>query len=115
LPKQHAILEDVRTKLLPCLDNTIQTWRDGYDEDSKEAPEDYFDELVSAVKEFREELSDHPDAALQVGSALSQSEEIIEELRSGQVEEGDSDDFRGHGSGTGSDAGSRSVFDDVDL
>lgn len=109
-----AILEDIRTKLLPDLGSTIRNWRGNYDENRNEDPENHFDELVSALKEFRDELAEHPDAAAQVESALSEIKEVIEELRSDQPQEPDSDDFRGQASDEASDDGSRSVFDDVD-
>jgi energy-coupling factor transporter ATP-binding protein EcfA2 len=108
-----AILEDIRTKLLPDLGSTIRNWRGNYDENRNEDPENHFDELVSALKEFRDELAEHPDAAAQVESALSEIKEVIDELRSDQPQEPDSDDFRGETSGGGSDDDSRSVFDDV--
>jgi hypothetical protein len=111
-----AILEDVRTRLLPNLGSTIRQWCGNYDENRDEDPEDHFSELVSALTEFRDELTGHPDAATQVESALSKIQEAIDELRAGQPQEPDSDDddFRGQTSSVGGDDASRSVFDDVD-
>lgn len=109
-----AILEDVRTKLLPDLNATIRNWCGTYDENRGEDPENHFDELVSALKDFRDELTEHADAAAQVESALAEIKEAIDELRSGQPQEPDSDDFRGQSAGGGSGDDSRSVFDDVD-
>ncbi len=109
-----AILEDIRTKLLPDIDSTIRNWRGNYDENRNEDPEDHFDELVSALKEFRDELGEHPDAAAQIESALADIKEVVEELRSDKPQEPDSDDFRGQTSGEAGEDGSRSVFDDVD-
>lgn len=109
-----SILEDVRAKLLPDLTSVISTWRSKYNESRNEDPENHFDELVSALKEFGEELADDSDAVAQIQSALADINEVIEELRSEQPQEPDSDDFRGQSSGEGGDADSRSVFDDVD-
>ncbi len=109
-----AILDDVRTKLLPHLGTTIRDWRDNFYQGTDDDPESHFAELVSALKEFRDELTENPDAAVQIESALSEIKEVIAELLSDQPQEPDSDDFRGHDSGGGSDDSSRSVFDDVD-
>lgn len=107
-----AILEDIRTILLPDLDNTIQSWRDNYDE--KDDPENHFDELVSALKGFRDELAEHTAATTQVESALVEIKGVIEELQSEQPQVQDSDDFMEVKSDEVGDDGSRSVFDDVD-
>ncbi|MBI3869301.1 MAG: hypothetical protein HY299_12335 [Verrucomicrobia bacterium] len=111
----RAILEDVRTKLLPGLNSTIRSWRSNYDENRDEDPENHFDELVSALRDLRDELTEDADAIAQIESALSEIKEAVDELRSGQAEEPDSDDFRGQSAAGGSGDDSRSVFDDVDL
>lgn len=110
----EQILEDIRTKLLPDLDSTISNWRGNYDENRNEDPENHFDELVRALKEFRDELTEHSEAVSRIESALAEIKEVIDELRSDQPQEPDSDDFRGQASDQGSDESSRSVFDDVD-
>jgi len=109
-----AILDDIRTKLLPSLEGTIQNWRDNFYRSTDNDPESYFAELVSALKEFRDELTEHSEATSQVESALSEIKEAILDLMAEQPEEPDSDDFRGSSAGGGSDDSSRSVFDDVD-
>lgn len=109
-----GILDDIRIRLLPVLASTIENWRDNYDENRNEDPENHFDDLVSALKEFRDELTEYPDACSQVESALSDIKELVDEMRSDQPQDPDSDDFRGNDSGGGSDDDSRSVFDDVD-
>lgn len=109
-----AIREDIRTKLLPYLDSTISSWRSNYNRNRGEDPENHFDELVSTLKEFREELAEHSVAEAQIQAALAGIDEVIEELRSDEPQEPDSDDFRGQSSGDVGDADSRSVFDDVD-
>ena len=109
-----AILEDIRTQLLPDLESTIQNWRDNYDDSVNEDPENHFDELVSALTKFRDELAEHSDAAAQVESALAEIRGVIDVLRSDQPQEPDYGDFRGQTSQEASDDGVRSVFDDVD-
>jgi len=109
-----AILEDIRTKLLPELDGTIRSWRSNYDENKKEDPKITSTNSSAPSRSFREELAEHPDAAAQVESALAEIKEVVEELRSDRPQEPDSDDFRGQTTGEAGDDGSRSVFDDVD-
>ena len=108
-----AILEDVRTRLLPSLDGTIQNWRENYDK-HRHDPENHFDELVSTLKEFRDELTGYPASTVQIETALSEIADVIDELRADQPQEPDYDDFRGQSSDEASDDRSRSVFDDVD-
>lgn len=107
-----AVLEDVRTKLIPNLDDTISTWRSNFRSDDD--PESHFDGLVSVLKRYQEEFTDAPKIVTQITSALAAIEAVIEELRSDQPQEPDSDDYRGHESQTPKGDDSRSVFDDVD-
>lgn len=106
------ILESVRKNLLPNLDNKIQNQRDNYD--TERDPETHFDDLVGAVKEYHSVFAEHPEAVEQIESALTRIEEVVEELRSEQPRERDSDDFYERGSTGGGHDESRSVFDDVD-
>lgn len=114
LEEYAATIEDIRTILLPNLDDTIRIWRSNFFDDNSDDPENHFDELVSALKEFREELVEWPDAVDQIDSALGRIDEVIDVLRSGQTNEPDSDDFKGKTSVKTCDGGARSVFDDVD-
>jgi len=107
-----AILDDVRTKLLPNLDDVIWNWRFNYDGDDD--PESYFHALGDALKDYRDALAEYPEAVAQVDSALVRIEEVVEELCAEQPQEADSDDYYGGGSTKGGHDDSRSVFDDVD-
>lgn len=107
-----AILEDVRERLLPNIDETISNWRSNYNSDDD--PESHFDSLVSALKEFRDELKEHQQAVTQVQSALVDINAAVEELRSDQPGEPDSDDFRVQSTDADGNDDLRSVFDDVD-
>jgi hypothetical protein len=106
------IMEDVRTILLPKIEEVIRDWRSNYDK--KDDPEEHFDLLVSALKEFRDELAEHPDALAQIDAAVIDVKEAIEELRSEHQPESDSDDFGADSSSVVSPEDSRSIFDDVD-
>ncbi|MEJ7591388.1 MAG: hypothetical protein WKF77_07555 [Planctomycetaceae bacterium] len=106
------ILEQVRTELLPNLDDQIQCHRDNYD--SEQDPEAHFDDLVAALRDYKSVLAEDPKALEQIEAALTRIEEIAEELRSEQSVETNSDDFYDRGSTGGGHEESRSVFDDVD-
>lgn len=112
--EMESILEDIRCKLLPDLDDTIWQWRSNFDENRNEDPENHFDELVDALKQFKEELTQYPAAISQIDSALAEIKEAVEELRSELPQGPDSDDFRGQLPDRGYDDSSRSVFEDVD-
>ena len=112
-PSEFAqIMEDVRTILLPKIEDVIRDWRSNYDK--KDDPEEHFDLLVSALKEFRDELAEHPDALAQIDAAVIDVKEAVEELRSEHQPEPDSDDFGADSSSVVSPEDSRSIFDDVD-
>lgn len=107
------ILEHVYVKLLPNLNDQIDDWESNYDSD--EDPADYFDELVSALKRYRNVFEGRPDAADHIDSALANIDQIIDELRAELPQEPDSDDYFRRGSSGGGYDETRSVFDDVDL
>ena len=104
-------LSDVRTKLIPNIDNEVSHWQDNWDIDGD--PETHFESLVEALTDYKNELAQDPKAVSKIDSALEEIEELVEELRSEQPQEPDSDDYRG-GSHSGGGDDSRSVFDDVD-
>lgn len=106
-----TILEDIRTELLPDLGDTIQNWCDNLDDND---PENYFDDLVSALNEFRDALAEDPHATAQIDSALIKFDEIIDELRSNQPQDASFEDFRGQTTGERRPNDFRSIFDDVD-
>lgn len=112
-PSEFAqIMEDIRKILLPNIDDVIRDWRSNYDK--KDDPEEHFDLLNSALKEFRDELAEHSVSVGQIDTALADVKEVIEELRSEHPPDRDSDDFRGGSSSVISAEDSRSIFDDVD-
>lgn len=107
------ILEYVRRELLPNLDEQIYNWRSNYIRDDD--PEDYFDELERALKNYLNEFRESAAAVEKLEGALAEIEQIIEEIESELPPEPDWDeDYRGSSVG-GERDGSRSVFDDVDV
>lgn len=107
------ILAHVQKTLLPKLDDKIDNWRSNYS--SNDDPEDYFDELVYALRKYRDKFESCPDSVEYINSALTDIEQVIDDLRSERPQEPDSDDYFGRGSSGGGYDESRSVFDDVDL
>lgn len=108
----RATLDDIRQKLIPSLDDEISHWRGNYSSDDD--PESHFYELVSALKEYRETFTEDSEAARLLDEGLRSIERIVEELRSEQTQEPDSDDFRAASGASDEQDGERSVFEDVD-
>ena len=108
----QATLADVRQKLIPRLDNEIWNWRSNYR--SGDDPESHFDDLVSALKDFKEEFADDAEAMHLIDGGVREIERVIEELGADLPEEPDRDDFRGSSGGSEDGDDGRSVFDDVD-
>ncbi|MBX3738902.1 MAG: hypothetical protein KF715_19575 [Candidatus Didemnitutus sp.] len=99
-------------ELFPSLTDTITQWRGDYDPE-QDTPEEHFDELRSALRAFRDEFSDHPDAVRQLREAEAEIKQVIEELDTERDDVWDGDDYqRDDSSHAGQDTG-RSVFDDV--
>jgi hypothetical protein len=107
------ILEHVRTKLLPNLDEQIDNWRFNYNSD--EDPEGYFNELKSALKDYQNEFANFEDALTQITTALDYIECVIDNLRSDEPKKPDFNDYHERDSLNDGRNISRSIFDDVDL
>jgi hypothetical protein len=78
----RATFDDVRQKLIPQLDDEISNWRWNFR--SEDAPDSHFDELVSALKEYRETFADDAEATKLIDDGLGSIERIVEELPSEQ-------------------------------
>lgn len=108
----QMILNEVRARLLPKLSDEIFDLRLNYRE--TDDPDNHFEELRSALKEYGEEFVDDSVASAQIEEALSSIKETIEELQNEQIQEPDCDDFRGGSLHEGHLEMERSTFDDVD-
>ena len=108
----NEIMGDVRNKLLPNLDDEIWNCRSNFD--SEDDPESHFDELKGAFKDYRDEFISDPPAVARLDAALARIEEVVEDLRSEQPQEPDTDDFHGSSSHGEASEDFRSVFEDVD-
>ena len=107
----NDILEDVRKKLLPNLENEISNFQWNFK--SEDDPESHFEELRSAFKDYRNEFISDPSAVARLDVGLARIDEVVEELRLEQPQEEDGGEFRGltsheHGEDD------RSIFEDVD-
>ena len=105
------IRERVKTEVLPNLDDFIEQWRGNYSGDDD--PESHFSDLSDTIEKYREEFEDDKIALKQIKQAVGELESAIDDLRSEQPEEQDSDEYYG-GSSSHSHEEERSIFDDVD-
>ncbi len=107
------ILDAVKKHLIPTLKEKILDERFNY-ELAYGDPEDYFDYLISALKDYKDKFASDTDVSSRIDEALEFIEETIEELKNEKEEEPESDDFHGGSSHENFLMTQRSVFDDVD-
>lgn len=106
------LLDYVKQTLLPNIDGHIDSWRENYNGDDD--PEDYFSELKSTLKKYREAFDDDISAVCDIDRAIDRIDDVVEELRLDMPEYPDSGDFFGRSAQGSELGGSRSIFDDVD-
>lgn len=104
------ILGVVRTKLIPDLEATIDSWRDNWS--SEEDPSAYYDHLQMALKDYKRAFADDKEANDLIDKALTAIDTTISETEYGG--ERDWGDHYGGRSGSLGSASDRSTFDDVD-
>ena len=105
------ILDSVKNELLPFLSQKIDTWK--YNYNSEEDPELYFDELKSTFGDYREEFQNDSKAVNHISKALSDIDEVIEELKDDYSPK-DGESWWTSKADANETANSRSIFDDVD-
>lgn len=110
----EVIMEDVRTELLPQLDEIIQSWEDSFSSSDVGDPEGHFDDLVGALRDFQEALPGDDEADVQIDRALSQISSTVARLAEDLRSESDTDDFQAQAIGEVAGNSSRSIFDDID-
>lgn len=98
----------VRSRLLSDLDSCIETWRDSYD--GSDDPEDHFDHLQMALRQYEEAFEDDEQATGWITAGRAKIEKVIEELRANPPEVSDSDDYAAHQPGPHGDDGLRSIL-----
>jgi energy-coupling factor transporter ATP-binding protein EcfA2 len=103
----------VRAELIGDLENTISNWRWNFERGND--PESYFEDLVSALKSYRDHFEPEVETLAKIDQGLKEIRDLITELRSEGFEEPDYESLGGgggHGGSLGNDE--RSIFDDVD-
>lgn len=106
------ILRSVKCSLLPNLDDTISSWCDNYDRE--EEPDAYFDELKSALDDYKSEFEEDTIALKQINDAIIRIDELIEELKDEYKPDNEDSWWNKSASSTKSSI-DRSIFDDVDI
>lgn len=106
------MMESIRSKLMDGLERTIDVWH--YNHGSEDDPEEYFSELKSALNDYREKFEGDESVVTRIDTGFARIDEIIEEIRSGQPEEPDGDEYHGGTTTYEELPDERSIFDDVD-
>ena len=108
-----AVLEDVRSLLLPSLSELVDEWHRNHD--GEEDPESHFYLLETALTDYRNVLCHDLGAIALIDGGLSRIKQSVEELRAELPESPDehSDYFKDRAISR-TVVESRSVFDDVD-
>lgn len=112
-PAERAALRaTLASELFPKLRSTITEWRRNYDSDNG-SPEQHFDELGSAINDFKEEFAGDGAAIAHLQLAKQLVKEAISEMESENPKSEDDDTFHRDNQSHESRDDSRSVFDDV--
>lgn len=106
------ILRSVQCSLLPNLDDTITSWKNDYNRE--EEPEAYFDELKSALDDYKTEFEEDADSCKQINEAIKTIEQVIEDLKSEYTPIDDENIWNKRGTNSPTPSDNRSIFDDVD-
>ena len=111
----EELIESVKTNLLPNIDDTLDEWRDNYDNEGD--PDSYYSRLKSTFNELKDLFQSDENALIILDHGLSRIDDDIDEIRSDMEDDSNPyEDYRDHESGKNPvSQSSRSVFDDVDL
>ncbi len=108
-----AILDDVRSLLLPCLSEHVDGWRQSHD--GEEDPEGHFYLLETAFTDYQTFFKSEAEASELLTAGLKRISESVDDLRAELPSAPDADgDYFGGRSIDRATVESRSVFDDVD-
>lgn len=109
----EEIISIVKNKLLSNLKAVIEEWESNYDTDSE--PEEYFDDLKSALSGFKNEFEGQDDVTSHIDNALSEIDISVDYLRTEYYQSWDEEEF--FEKNISEDAmvtENRSIFEDVD-
>jgi hypothetical protein len=110
----NNILNKVQSELILNLDKTIIEWRSNYNE--KDDPEEYFDNLKEALKNYRNEFEESEITIEKIDISLEEIHKIVEELKSELPEDKDDEkELFNRNIQEDIKNNQRSIFDDVDV
>lgn len=110
----NSLLDKVKTKLIPNLDKEIVQWKRNYN--YGDDPEEYFEELKNALKEYKNEFEDDETITEKIDSTLKKIDLIVEELKSDLPDDKKGEEELFNQNKYEDDKNNRrSIFDDVDL
>lgn len=107
------ILQLVQSTLIPNLDNQIENWRSNYN--GEDDPEAYFEELTSALDDFKNEFEEDEASHRNLEEAIARIRQVVAELETGYKPESDDGFWRRRSDGSSRNGDNRSIFDDVDI
>ena len=107
-----SILKLVRDNLLPDLDRQIDNWRSSYN--GEDEPEAYFEELKSALDDYKNEFEDIELSRTKIEDAIVCIDQIVEDLKSEYEPEDDGGFWKRGEDNASKNSDNRSIFDDVD-
>ena len=108
----QEILDDVRTELLPSIDDEISNWKFNYS--ARESPSDYFATFQSTLEDFSKAFAGDASAVARIKHGLSAIDETIAELGGDEREASDYRDYHHPTQSRPPGIESRSIFDDID-
>lgn len=110
----NTLLDKVKTKLIPNLDKEIVQWKRNYN--YGDDPEEYFEELKNALKEYKIEFEEDETITEKIDSTLKKIDLIVEELKSDLPDDKKGEEELFSQNKYEDDKNNRrSIFDDVDL
>ena len=105
-------LVEIKTKLLPNLDRTLDYWEQIYSEE--ETPTDFFMPLKRTLQSLEKEFKTDPLALGFLNQGFEMIEDAIENLRAESESPSEWDDYELGNSNSNMPITERSIFDDVD-
>lgn len=109
-----SLLDEIQTKLIPNLDETISQWKDRHNEEDD--PEQHFYELKNALDEYKNEFDNNVIITQSINNALKKIDLIVEEIKSELPKEeyDKEEELLNRNSQKDTKNNRRSIFDDVD-
>lgn len=107
------ILELVKNTLLPNLHEHIDRWRTDYN--GEEEPDAYFENLKSALDDYKKEFDGQEESCRKIDEAITHIDRVIDDLKSAYTPEDDADFWNKNTKHSSSTVDTRSIFDDVDI